>query len=336
MKYYKAIAFCSNPVEGFFRFRNMFQIYPLKSENAPHNKLVKTYPFVLEYCIVNDEQIQLEGDLAAIGPIVSKLTQSANIQNQILNYLSAISNYRFFFPKASVQWFVSIDPKLSEGEMNSQTSKIGLNAYWYPNMQTDAIITKFTEVNFTEIEPKKHPEYFFHIDIDGSEFVAFSQYIKEAFHYYLLLDKDQRKAVDAAVMLINQGIELRETMKSLSFLSFVSSIETMVAFENKDVKVKICGTCNQQIYKIMAKFRDYLLKYVTDNTDTKKEIDKIYALRSKIVHEGMLFLGDGKIDWSDNIEKNSQWYTHLQVMQISRISLMNWILMRGNENKSKK
>jgi hypothetical protein len=35
MKYFKAIVFCSNPVQGFFRFKDIFQLYPLVSKNAP-------------------------------------------------------------------------------------------------------------------------------------------------------------------------------------------------------------------------------------------------------------------------------------------------------------
>lgn len=331
MKYYKAVVFCSNRVEGVFRFKDVFQIYPLSIEEAPKSELIKIYPFVLEYCITDEGQIELDGELKEISNFISELTQSANFQNLILNFLTAFSNYRFFFPKPNVQWFVSIDHELSEAEMNNQISKPGLNVYRFPTMSKNAPITAFTEVDQPEIEPKEHPEYFQNLDIEGTEVVCFSKFMSAAFHNYFLLAKEQQEAIESAAILINQGIELQDTMKSLSFISFVSSIETMVELENKGVKIERCETCKIEKYRVTVKFINYVYKYATNNKNAKKQIQSIYNLRSKIAHTGMLLFGDGKINWSDNEEKDGQRQTHLQAMQLSRLSLMNWVLMRGSE-----
>ena len=172
-----------------------------------------------------------------------------------------------------------------------------------------------------------------HLDIEGEEVVKFSQLISAAFHNYFALGNDEKQIVDAAVSLITNGIDLRNKMKSLSFISFVSSIETMVNHEFRDEEVKRCETCGTQQFRVMGKFRDYLLKYASDNPETKKEVTDIYYIRSKIVHTGLLFLGDSKIDWSDDKKQNEQWATHIKVMQVSRVSLTNWLLMRGNEKQ---
>ncbi|MDZ4795547.1 MAG: hypothetical protein SGI83_14800 [Bacteroidota bacterium] len=97
----------------------------------------------------------------------------------------------------------------------------------------------------------------------------------------------------------------------------------------RDEDVKKCDTCGTQQFRVMGKFRDYLLKYASDNEKTKKEVNDIYNLRSKIAHTGLFLLGDNKIDWSNDAKQNEQGQTHLQVMQISRVSLTIWLLMRG-------
>lgn len=83
----------------------------------------------------------------------------------------------------------------------------------------------------------------------------------------------------------------------------------------------------------MGKFREYLFKYASDNPNTKKEINDIYKLRSNIVHTGMLFLGDNKIDWPDDKKQNEQWQIHIKVIQINQVSLTNWLLMRDKDAK---
>ena len=336
MKFYKAVVFCSNPVKGMLRVENIFQIYPLSVDDAPNDDRVPAYPFVIEYCVTDSEEIELEDELKKISPIVSDLTHSTNLQNKILNLLTTFSNYHFYFPKLNIQWFASIDKELSEKEINEQTSKVGITAYTYPSLTKDALITSFSKVSFPEISPQKHPGCFMKLDLLGNEEVTFSQHILGAFHNYFLLTKEEQESVDAAALLITQGIQLRESMKSLSFVAFVSSIETMVDLENKNTKVVKCETCKQDLYKVMAKFRNYLFKYSIADETAKKRINAIYQIRSKIAHAGMLLLGDGKIDWSSNPGANEQWKTHIDTMQISRLSLMNWILMRSEEQGENK
>ena len=38
MKFHKIIAFCSHPITAFFRFKDVFQIYPLDFLEAPKCK----------------------------------------------------------------------------------------------------------------------------------------------------------------------------------------------------------------------------------------------------------------------------------------------------------
>jgi len=267
--------------------------------------------------------------------IISKTTHSTNHQKRILALLSSLSNYRFIYPIPELQWFTEVpDGKITE-EINNQKSKAGINYFWYPEMQKGSVITIFSEPAFPKVEFSRHPDCFIHLDIDGEESVKFSQHIDVAFHNYFALEDDAKEIVDSAASLICNGIDLRSKMKSISFVCFVSSIETMVNYEFRDEVVKKCEACGTEQYRVMGKFREYLLKYASDNPDTKKEINAIYKLRSNIVHAGMLFLGDNKIDWSDDKKQNEQWQTHIEVMQISRVSLTNWLLMRGQEEDSK-
>ena len=132
-------------------------------------------------------------------------------------------------------------------------------------------------------------------------------------------------------------------MKSISFLSFVSSIETLVNLEYKDKKDDIvfechdcqtlksspisCKKCGRPIWGIKAKFKTFLKTYVAASDDSMAKFNRIYNLRSAIVHTGALLLGDEQIDWGLSEKADSQFITHIETMQVARLSLVNWLLL---------
>lgn len=329
--FYKAIIFCSNPLIGYYRFEDKFQIYPLLSENAPKHDKVKMYPVVIEYHVEKDVQMEVPDALKEIQDIIAKQTHTQNYQRQIRNLLSSITNYRFYYPTAELLWFAEVPNGELKEEMNNQSSKAGMTFYWYPEMNKESIITKFTETGLPQIEFIKHPDCFMNIDLDGTEEVKLPQHTDTAIHNFFALGEEERNTVNSATSLICNGVDLRIKMKSLSFVAFVSSIETMVNYEFRQEEVKKCDACGTQQFRVMGKFRDYLLKYASDNPDTKKQVNNIYNLRSKIAHTGLLLLGDNMIDWSNEKLQDEQAQSHLQAMQISRSSLTNWLLMRGQQ-----
>lgn len=335
MKFYKIIAFCSSPVTGYLRFRDIFQLYPLDIPKAPKNDIIKEYPFILEYCLNEDGRILHDGELKDVNNILSSLTIQVNFQNQILNLLTAFSKFHFFIPRMHPQWFVRVDG-MTEEEINNQTCVAGLNLYQFPKPKDWLPIQEFSKISHNEIPAQKHPEYFQHFDLEGKEPVTFSQFILAALHNYFLLSAEQKTSVDSALELINQAVKLRQTMKSLSFVALITSIETMVAIEYKNHEINKCKLCGQDQYKIMGKFRDYLFEYATSSPDAKKPINELYSLRSKIAHAGMLILGDGKFDLSPNPSGDKQFNMHLEAMMLSKLSLINWILKRGEKENSDK
>lgn len=329
--FYKAIIFCSNPLAGYYRFEDKFQIYPLLSENAPKHDKIKMYPVIIEYHVAKDVEMEVPEVLKEIQDTIAKQTHTQNYQRQIRNLLTAITNYSFYFPPAEFHWFIEIPNGELTEEVNNQKSKGGMTSFWFPEMHKENVITKFTETGLPKIEFVKHPDCFMQIDIEDKEEVRFPEHTDAAIHNFFALDDEARETVNSATSLICNGVELRTKMKSISFISFVSSIETMVNYEFKDIPVENCKECGQPRYRVVKKFKDFLAKYASNDASAKKEVEKIYGLRSTIAHTGLLLLGDNKIDWSDDEKQNEQWQTHLRAMQISRVSLTNWLLMRGEQ-----
>jgi len=327
VKFYKAIVFCSNPFTGFFRFKDIFQIYPFLSAKAPESDKVKLFPIAIEYWVDNAYPVEVHSALIEVEDIAAKMTRSQNRQKEILNLLSSITNYRFFYPTPELNWFMPVPNGTITEDVNNQKSIGGMSLYWHPELYSDNQITSFTTPPFPNIELTKHPDYYANIDIENKEGVMFPQYINYTLEKYFLLNGEAWQAVNSSTSLICNGLDLRTKMKSLSFVSFVSSIETMVNYEFRNEKNEICEECNRPLYSIAARFRDYLFKYASNGSDAKKKINKIYGIRSKIVHTGLLLLGDNLVDWSDDKKQGEEWQTHIESMQTSRLSLTNWLLL---------
>jgi len=332
--FYKVVVFCSNPIKGKYQFEDKFQIYPFESAKAPKSKYAKFYPIAFEYWVDHSVKERFSEFFKGNEAFLSKHTQAMNRQKEILNLLSSITNYRFYFPPMEFTWLISMKDEMTREEVDAQTSHFGATSYRYPEMFAENIITGFSTPVYPALKFVKHPECFINLDVEGTEEVTLPQHTTAAVHNYFALADDARKSINSAASLIANGIDLRIKMKSISFVSFVSSIETMVNFEHKGEEIKTCGTCKAPIFSVAAKFRDYLFKYASANPAEKKTINKIYQLRSKIVHTGMLLFGDNTLSWSDDKKHDEQWHTHIQAMQIARVSLTNWLLKRAEEQKT--
>lgn len=330
IKFYKVIIFSDNPLNAKYRFEDKFQIYPFTSENKPYSDKVKLHPIALEYWVDEDIKVEVPVDFIGIEKTFTHIAMSMPPQVKILSLLTSLTNYRFYVPPIKWQWFCEIPQEDKLEEMNNQKSVAGLSTYWFPESFKENQITEFSNPSFPDITLKPHPEYFRNISLDENEEMFFPQYITEVLHNYFALDNNIQKIVLSSSSLINNGVALRGNMNSLSYISFISSIETLINFEYQNEQVKNCECCGTSQYRVMGKFRDFIFKYVSKAEDTKKQINEIYGLRSKIAHRGELLLADDIYNWGDDNLRNDQWQIHLSTMQLCRVALSNWLLMASN------
>jgi hypothetical protein len=75
--------------------------------------------------------------------------------------------------------------------------------------------------------------------------------------------------------------------------------------------------------------KNFYKKNISSSAGSVTKYNKIYNLRSKIVHSGNLLLGDSNLTiWEYPGKSEKEYITHLETMQLSRLSLFNWILKK--------
>lgn len=125
-----------------------------------------------------------------------------------------------------------------------------------------------------------------------------------------------RKAVFAAAKQFHNAEGLTNIDRTAKFLYHVYAIETLIGAEYHGSKEIKCDKCGQPIFAVGKKFHAFLQKYC--NSYDKKAMDKIYKLRSSIVHTGKPISHPGFFTFEDQIDDWRQYYIEDESVNFTR------------------
>jgi hypothetical protein len=328
--FHRAIIFTKIPLKGYFRFGDKFQIFPAELENMPTSKLQKHHPVILEYTTTEEDKIEILSDFEELRDLGTLTATTLTKQQEILNLLTLFSNHLFFkYNDLTGTWGMPVLKDNPGEEANTWSSKWNLALFHWPELPKQLKIDRFSEPTCPEIEYDKHIKYYFHnpnFDYYFDKDIRFPNTIKLGIKVYYDLNVDSKRVIDSAISHYVSAFELRQFKKSLSIIAAFTAIETMVNNEFRNEKAYRCGECNQLQYKVAKKFRDFLFNYVGKSDNNKKKFNAFYSLRSKIFHTGNILSTENL--WSDlsKDEKDKEFLTHIEVLQLSKISIIHWLL----------
>lgn len=212
---------------------------------------------------------------------------------------------------------------------------------FYPELVAEMKIEKsFSTTDFPKIKLTEPKRYYFYDPVESKEKeIDFPNDIDSILTNYLKLQEKEKIVCDSAIFMLCNGLDLRDKMKSLSFLSVVSSIETLVHLEFKNEKVEFecndcktlkssdrtCAKCGRPVWGVASKFREFLFKYVSKEEPAKKMYNKIYDIRSKIAHTEYLVNSENFLNWDFSNATEEMAIRHLEAIQLSRRAVSNWL-----------
>jgi hypothetical protein len=353
-KFFRTIVFTKSQLTGYFRFENVFQIYPCDFPNAPKSYYCHDFPAVIEYWVDIDEEIEIADFWEDLKGYAGETAKQINRRNKLLRLLSGITNHRFFvYDEIGFRWGHPLPEKEMQSKEDKETinkhpSQTTLLSYSYPDMWKDLQLTDFSEKKHPDVQTTGHLSYYINDPIDErTREIRLPATINRTLQKYFDLDTKTQNIIDTITHLICNGIDLHQKMRSLSFLSYVSAIETIANYEYRNLKDEIefechdcqtvksspvmCQKCGRPIWGVKVKFKTFLRTYVAYSDESVKKFNKIYNLRSQIVHNGVLLLGDEKVNWSNSPKGESQYMSHLETKQAAKIGLVNWLIMGPNK-----
>jgi hypothetical protein len=332
-EFQRAIFFTKVPLGGYYKYRDVFQIFPADLENLPRSSMQRHYPNIIEFWISekDKEEAPLPDELESLKKLLTPINASLKKQDEILGLLSTFTNNLFFrYTDTEGAWGYPMHKDDPGEEANTWSSMWCLKWFHFPDLPRQLKIDNFTTPTIPEIQKKAHKEFYMffpNLDYDRDTNIELPETIDELFDAYFSLDPTKTVFVDSAVAYTVSAVELMNTKKTLSLLASFTSVETMVNLEFKDLAVHQCETCGQPRYSVAKKFREYLVRYVATSDQAKKKFNSYYTLRSKIVHTGRRLKAESLFANVPRDEHEAEVITRTEILQIGKLAIVNWLLM---------
>lgn len=289
----KVRLFSKKPLNGLIKMEDLFQIYPEETQINEELPISEIeYPLVLEINVDQEEGYSRFGFPRGMG----------DLERIIFEFVELITvTFKYFI------WgydFIETLQNFSD-QSSRELSRIGEPTFFQNLRRIDRTIDE----------------------------ILVAEYWKQVIEKYYNLDSEEKKIARKALKLFYDGIKLEVEYPSLSFISMISAIENLISFYCKEKKIKPCDHCGQPMFKVRKKFLLFTQKFLGNDEDgLRRYLDKLYGLRSYIVHEGMLLLSEERLLTGEREidPRRDDYWIRINTTLITRLILINWI---RSENK---
>lgn len=334
-QYHKTIFFTKSPLSGYYKFEEIFQIYPADLENMPTIDAFREYHFpnVLEYWTSDDEIVTIPAAFEGLEEMHTLTARRKRKETQVLDLLSAFSNNLFFsYSSIDGAWGFPVGQGRSGEEVNTQSSSWCFHMYFFPDLPRQLRIDGFTSYQGNGIEMADYDTFYTHypnLDNNRDEPIIFPSVMNELIHAYYSLDTKTQSSIDFAISYTVSAVSLHYSNKTLSILSSFTSLETLVDLEYSGQKVEKCDTCGQPRFKVASKFRDFLLKYIGNTDENKKKFNTYYSFRSKVIHTGRQLATEKLFAEVSEDVASKELTTRIEILQLGKMALTRWLLINS-------
>jgi hypothetical protein len=302
----QAICFAqNNSVNGFYRYRDAFQIVPIPPD-APHAPMiVADHPFRLEFQYVScaDAMIDTYRRIAT----AAKLTR---ILNTLCNTsVSTRSTYARYF------WGMLAD-------VTPITFQWIQEGYGYSDFSPQLDSFSSTE-QLSPVRTYPPHQYYDDMFFPGDYALALPASIERYLDKVSSLPESLATSFERASIWFARIQDLWPHASSSALVAAVTAIETLLA---KDAEK--CSECGQPKYSITRKFKEFLRIHVPGvESDFPEEFAAIYKTRSNLAHGEVMLMADLR-PWQFFGDTLQQWQAKFQrnTYRIIGTALRNWVL----------
>lgn len=340
--FHRMIFFTKVPINGYYRYKDEFQFFPAQLENQPESKYAMHFPNILEYWTDPEEVVSVPEEFEGLEDLHSLSVKTSREHDKILTLLSGITNNLFFrYEDMTGNWGVPLIDDDAKAKRTQGYSSWCMKLYYWKEMPEQLNISEFTDPNelgfdpIPQIEHKAYYTYDPNLDFDRQKTLVLPSTLDELLDAYYSLKDDFKFYIDTALSYNKSAIELWSFRKTLSLLSSFTAMETMVNLHYKDTKPEKCDSCGQVRYSVARKFREFLMSVIGESTSNKKKFNSYYSLRSKIVHTGKQLDTEKLFAEVSDEDRNEEFIKRIEILQIGKMAVVNWLLLTWKANKIK-
>jgi hypothetical protein len=221
----REIIFVETPLDGWYKLKDIFQIYPADFKDMPTSKSARHYPVVLEYWYLKEELDNVRTDRIFEGLEDSYQLTSVtyNKTDLFLSLLSLASTHLFFkYRPSEARWGFPILKDDAGAEANTWSSKWCLSWFMWPSRPEQLQINGFAEPRGESVKQIAWRDYFqnnpnFDWFEDSHHFIRLPDLISSFIECYFATDPSTRKTLDSAIASSNIAMEFMTTRKKYHF-----------------------------------------------------------------------------------------------------------------------
>lgn len=282
----RSIIFCDEPIDGYFRYGDDFQILPPPDDAPkPRYNAEGPHPMRLEFSfdkssneVINNYRIS------------KKTFELSSLLNLFLN--RRVWTRDFTFRKG---WVWCDDEKVT---------KLCTLLYGY-NFSPSDKYSDFTETKNYRLISSVEPSAYYHFtsNLYNGRSLEVPSNLNELLDIAFRNSETHEELLNIT-KLFSVASKLWDSSETAAYLSTVNTIESIV--EKRRSKSKRCKTCNKELEGPTKAFKGFIEKYTTKSDDELIEKIKknIYTTRSRITHGGLLLGNDQQPYWIQ-LDQNS-------------------------------
>lgn len=315
------VAFSPLPIEGSYRYKDVLQIMSLPDTAPKPQYSIGEHPLVIEYVydtISEQERARILSEYSNPDSFDGRMLESRynfTKQDEILCVLSVITKYLITKEDNGKKWV------LCDKDEDWISVERGVGYFWKGMRQFGE---NLTDIDIDCIPEVQYELYYSKEAFLGEQFML-SDSTSSFLDKYFSLDEAKKEAFLSACVLFERSSRTWAISHSLAYIGFVSGIEALIEYENRNAKTEKCDDCGQPKFKVRQKFLAFARDYGNDSPKFKMYVDKLYNRRSQIGHVGKLLSHDlaGKIsgpvvEMNDGIELRN-------LQRVVRIMMINWL-----------
>ncbi|HUD19420.1 MAG TPA: hypothetical protein VMR81_03190 [Patescibacteria group bacterium] len=316
------ILFCHEPINGYFIYKDEFQILPVPKEAPRPEVSWADHPFVLEFRYEGSDNPSVDSIRKG-----NKITTYTRILNLLLNR-SVSAGWKY----ARFEWIYNTD---DIRHMTSQWKQVG---YTFQGVNFDG--SSFTSiVDIPELKRVANTDYYKEF-YRGTGELQLPDNLESSLDSAFNLPEELYKKFFMSISWLSFYNHLWNVSASSAFIALVSAIECLirnseicnVCHQNYVDELDFCPNCKQQRYGLTRSFKEFLVDFIPNIKSFPIEKNTLYNTRSQLAHGLELLMSDLQ-PWGFIMGAKEQEQRDLQsnLYRLTKIGIYNWLQVSGQK-----
>ena len=310
------VLFATMPVNGAFRYEEVFQILPVPSEAPRPSVLIADHPFLLQFKYKSSQNSLVRAARRTAQARRLKLLLSVLLEGGVRS-AGSFSRHHWVIPP--------FDPAPAPPLRSTWCQEM----YTFESLGTVVASQVFADITSIESLPLIDPvEYYTRVGIQSGQTLSAPATLPDLLARFFCGSSDDQERFIRASFWFSHAHNVYPDSRSAAFTALISAVEALIPAEEK---IGDCPMCRRALSKgAKRRLNEFLDQYAP--TEPKFQASRValyYQFRSQLTHGGALSHLDRDF-FSFGLGGQRQEEQELldEVWQLVRIVLVNWLYSR--------